>query len=205
MEEQTKPAKKKFYKRWWFWVIVFVVVLVIGASKNADKEVRTNQVAQTQTPANATPQRPEQGLEEQIKSVIKNTGSTEVVYNGMDYETADKDRLAGSKMVTVKLTVSSYWSKDSLLRTTGTLSSNIFQKIYESGLPISDAFIWYYANTKDKYGDEKENIVISQAMPKSTADKIKWASFDKKSLCDFLKAEGKVNIDNACVILANLQ
>jgi hypothetical protein len=83
MEEQAKPAKKKFYKRWWFWVIVLVVIVVMDTSKN-DTKKEEGIKQKTQTQAAATPKTPEQALEEQVKSVIKDTGSTEVSYKGME-------------------------------------------------------------------------------------------------------------------------
>lgn len=41
MDEQAKPVKKKFYKRWWFWVlavIAFFIIIAIASGGGSDSQ-----------------------------------------------------------------------------------------------------------------------------------------------------------------------
>lgn len=76
------------------------------------------------------------------------------------------------------------------------------EQSFKSTLPISDVVVWYYGQTKDQYGNGKEDIIISYAITKSTALKINWGGFDKNGLCDFLKTQSD---EDVCVIKVNIQ
>ncbi|PKM87148.1 hypothetical protein CVU83_03340 [Candidatus Falkowbacteria bacterium HGW-Falkowbacteria-2] len=175
----------------------------------AAKEAAEQKNTPVQTAAAETPkipeQTPEQLLEAGYKSEVKNIGGTNFSYMKMELQNADSDRPAGSKMVTISVKVNSFLSKNSLMRNTGELTSNLFKKSLESSLPITDYIVWYYADVKDIYGNNTEDIALSFASTKDTIQKINWGGFDKTSMCDFLRSQPTDNFDNVCVQKINIE
>lgn len=70
-----------------------------------------------------------------------------------------------------------------------------------------DVIVWYYAETTDRYGNKKNDVVLTYFIDKPTYSKINWQNFDKKASCDFLEQEAKVTgtMDTGCKTLVNIQ
>ncbi|MEK6616885.1 MAG: hypothetical protein AABZ32_12405, partial [Bacteroidota bacterium] len=70
-----------------------------------------------------------------------------------------------------------------------------------------DVLVWYYGETTDKYGNKKDDVILTYAIDKVTYEKINWQNFDQSKLCDFLKQESSDNgtFDTACNVLVNIQ
>lgn len=98
-----------------------IFLILFGLASDTSKTNNTNKVSQTENkqsaPATPEPQTqseptktPVETFEDQIKPLVKNTGSTDFNYKGLDW--SDSDTVKGSKMVTVKVGVSSFLTKD---------------------------------------------------------------------------------------------
>lgn len=125
-------------------------------------------------------------------------------YRSIKTEKADSDRPAGTKMITVSVNVDSFLNKNSLIRSSGKVSSSIFRTIFdETQLNAYDVIVWFYSGTQDKYGNQKDDVVLTYTMDKKTYEKINWDNFDQTGLCDFLESESK--IDTGCKTLVNIQ
>lgn len=169
-------------------------------------KTNTNQaVAQNPAPQQTDQQKLEAGLKD---NVSKATGSTTVSYKSLQVENSDKDRPAGTKMLTISINTSDFWDKNALIKDTGKLSSTLFQTAFNSNINAYDVIIWYYGKTKDRYGNEKDDVILTYTMDKTTFGKINWNNFDKSKMCDFLNQEDKLtgnNFNTSCITLANIQ
>ncbi|MDP3948873.1 MAG: hypothetical protein Q8Q17_02915 [bacterium] len=195
-------------------VIVFFVLFsaTTNTSKNSQvaQKTPTTNIEETQkstspVTANKTDQ---QILEENLASIVGRVGDVDMSYRGLQIEKTDPDRPKDVKMVTVSVNVKSFYNKNSLLQNTGKLSSLLFKAVYDvSSIKAYDVLVWYYAETTDKYGNKKDNVVLTYAIDKITYGKINWQNFDQSNLCDFLKQEAKAlgTFDTACNVLANIQ
>jgi hypothetical protein len=214
METNTPVVKKPFYKKKWVWAVAIIVLIIIGSGDSTSKPqaVNTDNTTETipvstnnDTPEAATPVQT-QTFEDRIKALAVKTGATDVNFNGIDDQKADSDRPEGSRMITVKLNVTNFFSSKSFYRDTGELTSKIFQETYASNPSVYDVIVWYYGETTDQYGNKKNDIILSQATDKDTYQKINWQNFDSTKLCDFLKSEGFRNGgQTTCVTLANIE
>jgi len=214
METNTPVVKKPFYKKKWVWAVAIIVLIIIGSGDSTPKPqaVNTDNTTETipvstnnDTPEAATPVQT-QTFEDRIKALAVKTGATDVNFNGIDDQKADSDRPEGSRMITVKLNVTNFFSSKSFYRDTGELTSKIFQETYASNPSVYDVIVWYYGETTDQYGNKKNDIILSQATDKDTYQKINWQNFDSTKLCDFLKSEGSRNGgQTTCVTLANIE
>ncbi|HPW44345.1 MAG TPA: hypothetical protein PLX67_01350 [bacterium] len=133
-----KPSKVKLTSRkkviLWFGGSFIVFIILIGATSPVDKtqlSVQENKPADTTVVADQTP---EQLLESSYKAEIKKIGTTKFSYRDMKIEDADNYRPAGSKMVTISVNIDDFYKKDSLIRDTGILSSNLFQKSLDTSI-----------------------------------------------------------------------
>lgn len=216
-----EKLKKKFYKRWQFWILVVVIILVIGMfsgsqpqqtvnqnSSDTNKTQETASVKETTT-QNVTPKTDQEILEDGLRdNVSKASGSTDFSYKGLDVSKADSDRPESTKMLTISVYASDFWSKDSLIRDTGKLSSSLFQTAFNSNMNAYDVIVWYYGKTKDRYGNEKDSVILTYSLDKKTYQKISWSSFDSGKLCEFLQQEEKISgfgTGPACNTLVNIQ
>lgn len=148
------------------------------------------------------PKTEQQIVEEKLKAI------SSASYRSIEIEKADSDRPQGSKMITASFNAPSFWDKDGLLRDTGKISSQVFQTIFNSKLAAYDVFVWYYGDTTDRYGNKKNDVVLTYHTYKPTFDKINWPSFDQRALCDFLNQENRLNpevVGNACTVLAKIE
>ncbi len=202
----VKPSKVKLTSRkkviLWFGGSFIVLLILVGATSPSDQT--KSPAAQDNTPAeNAmTEQTPEQLLESSYKSEVKKIGSTSFSYREMKIDNADSNRPAGSKMVTIKINIDDFLSRQYLIKNTSELSSNLFKQSIDSSLPITDYIIQYYAKVKDAYGNENQDVVMSYASDKDTIAKINWSGFDKYGMCDFLKSLN--NVESACIELVKI-
>lgn len=179
-------------------VILIVVVVVVSSSSNnkSTPSVSNNAPVVTQPKT----------FEDRIKNLAVNTGVTDISFNGIDDEKADKDRPTGSRMITVKLNVPSFYNADSFYRNTGELTGKIFQETFASNPNVYDVLTWFYSPTTDKYGNSSNSVVLTYFIDKKTYQKINWQNFNSGSLCDFLKSEGRTNGgDTGCNTLANIK
>lgn len=199
-------------------VIVFAIIAGFTVDTKPVADVATQQevkpvpvvtqpVAEKEV-APVIPKTTQQILEENLTGIVKKTGSTNFVYKGIEIEKADSDRPAGSKMITVKVSVSDFYSKSSLTKDTGRLSAQIFQQVFSAEKNTYDAFVWFTGETTDRYGNKNESPVMTYAIDKTTYNKINWSNFDPSKLCDFLAQEEKlvgVGSGPACNVIANIQ
>ena len=140
--------------------------------------------------------------------MVSSIGGKDMTYRGIDIQKPDADRPKDTKMVTVKVDLKSFYSKNSLLRDTGELSTSIFQAVYDvPSIQAYDVIVWYYAETTDRYGNKKNDVVLTYFIDKPTHSKINWQNFDKKASCEFLEQEAKVTgtMDTGCKTLVNIQ
>jgi hypothetical protein len=109
-------------------------------------------------------------------------------------------------MITISLNVDNYYKAEYLSKNTSEISSKLFQETFVSNPNVYDVIVWYYADITDKYGNKENKVLISQAIDKTTFEKINWQNFDTTKLCDFLKSEGTLNDgQSTCVTLAKIQ
>lgn len=179
------------------------VVATENSTPSTESAPVSESIASEPTPAPTVS--PEEALKQSITSVA-NTGS--FVYMGTDVEKADPDRPAGSTMITAKVNVKSFYNRNSLMRQTGDLSAKIFQAVYDSDINAADTFVYFYGETTDRYGNKKNDVVLTYGMDKATYEKINWSNFDNSTLCDFLTQEERVagvGSGPSCTVLANIQ
>ncbi len=177
---------------------VILLLLVIGAINSASKKSTsdTNQQAAAPQSANQTPKSPEEKLEDSFKTSIAKD-SSRFSYIKTEF---NKDN-----HIVIHVQTKDIWNKESLMRTSGELSSNLFQNAYGSQTPVADAIVWYYGDTTDKYGKKENKVILSYAMGKPTYDKVSWNNFNKANLCEFLRAEQTDEaFENACALLVNI-
>lgn len=179
-------------------ILVTVVVLIVS---NSSDNTSTPSVSNN-TPVVSQPKT----FEDRIKNLTVKTGVTDISYNGIDDEKADSDRPTGSRMITVKLNVPSFYNADSFYRNTGELTGKIFQETFASNPDAYDVLTWFYSPTTDKYGNTSNSVVLTYFIDKKTYQKINWQNFNSGDICDFLKSEGRINDGNTgCNTLANIQ
>lgn len=185
--------------------IIFFILFGLTLNQKNPVEQQVQQTSNQEIPAQPV-KSDEQILEERLGGIAnRGYGSLSVSYRSINVENSGPDRPAGTKMITVKLFLSSFWSKESLYSNTGKLSSEVFQAAYSSNLSLQDAIIWYSAEVTDRYGNKKDDVVLTYAMDKSTHDKINWANFDRDKLCEFLRKEQSPNFGTACNTLVKIE
>lgn len=220
-QTQNVPEKKKWYKKWWVITIAVIIgfpilVDLLDGPEEKVEQPATVQEAKSETPAVAekapetppTPKTDQQVLEEKLSGMVSSVGGKDMTYRGIDIQKPDADRPKDTKMVTVKVDLKSFYSKNSLLRDTGELSTSIFQAVYDvPSIQAYDVIVWYYAETTDRYGNKKNDVVLTYFIDKPTHGKINWQNFDKKAACDFLEQEAKISgtMDTGCKTLVNIQ
>lgn len=203
-------------------ILLIVVPWIIGGilSKNPTIPNNKSKVNQGQQPATTnievTQKSPspvpaktdQQILEENLASIVSSVGGSDMSYRSLQVEKTDPDRPKDTKMITVSVNVKSFYNKNSLLRNTGKLSSSLFRAVYDvPSMKAYDVLVWYYGETTDKYGNKKDDVILTYAIDKVTYGKINWQNFDQSNLCDFLKQEAKTSgtFDTACNVLVNIQ
>ena len=206
----VKPSKIKLEsrKKVWQWCgSAAIVCMVLGAITAPKTPQTTPQGASTATQAAAAPQT----SEDRIKALAAAVFTTKVSYVGTDVDSDPTDlpdgAPVGSTLITVKLNVSSYYSKSSVMNDTGKLSGQIFQEVFASNPKAYNATVSYYSDLTDKYGNTTNGVMLSHSMDKDTYGKINWQNFDSTTLCDFLRSENQhLTNGNLCEIDAsNLQ
>ena len=186
---EQNPTKKSWFRKH---PILTVILVIFGLGLIANIFSTPEDKTKPKEEAPVVAAQP-QTFEDRIKALAVRTGVTDISYNGIDDEKADPDRPAGSRMITVKLNVLKLYSADSFYRNTGELSGKIFQETFNSNPTATDVIVWYYGDATDKYGNTSNTVMLSQAMDRTTYEKINWTNFDSTKLCDFLKAEGSTN------------
>ncbi len=180
-------------------ILVFVFIFIV---QRLSGWISGSPIAKPDT-SSPTPASP-QTYEDRIRAIAVHTGSTDFSYMGVQDEEADKDRPAGSRMITVKVSVSSFYDKNALVKDTGKVATKMFQETFASNPKAYDVFVWYYGSTTDKYGNKKDSVIMVYAIDKDTYKKINWQNFDSAKLCDFLKSEKQAS-NAACNVLANIE
>ena len=166
-------------------------------------------VTQTSQPITQTAPGPK--TEEQTIADIANSalqGTSDISYRGVEIDSDSYQRPTGSKMATVSFYVSTYFSKDSLTRDTGTISSKTFQGLFNENPKMQDAFMWFYGDVTDPYGNKKQDVILTYTIDRKTFAKINWSNFNQANLCNFLEQENIRNgdtMDTGCKVLANIQ
>lgn len=175
-------------------LIIFVWALIsLFTGGNSERNSTINTVSIPPINANATP---EQILEHSVIQTIANDNLS-FGYISIQY--------GKEKNIMISVQTKSVWSKESLLRSSGKMSSGLFQNVYSSKVPLTDATIWYFGETVDRYGKKQNKVVLTYNMGKNTYNKIKWGNFNKSNLCEFLRTEKTdALLENACVLLAKI-
>jgi hypothetical protein len=179
--------------------VIFIIGLIGSTIDPVEKKpdqlnVQKQEVAQPVT------------FEDKVKSIITTARSTDLTFKGIETKNTDSDRPAGSQMITISLNVDNYYKAEYLSKNTSEISSKLFQETFVSNPNVYDVIVWYYADITDKYGNKENKVLISQAIDKTTFEKINWQNFDTTKLCDFLKSEGSLNDgQSTCVTLAKIQ
>ncbi len=192
---------------------VIVLLTVIGLSKNNKvTEQKTEPVVAqdnvSRVPAQSVVKTDQQILEENLSSIISTPSPIDTVYRGIKVEKSDPDRPNGTKMITVTIDVSNVFNKDSLIRNSGRLSSQVFKSVFDSKLDTYDVFVWYRGETADRYGNKKMDTILTYGMDKPTFSKVNWQNFESSKLCSFLEQEERINGAGngpSCTLLVNMQ
>ena len=149
-------------------VIIFIVSTVRGSAGESPAAV----------PPSADP----------LGAIIDPLASTNISYVGTVDEKDDSDRPKGSRLLTIKYSVSEFSTKDSLLSDAGTLSGKAYQRAF-SDPKVSDVIVQYSGSAKDKYGNAKDSVILSESMDRETYAKINWQNFDSTAMCPFIRSE----------------
>jgi len=196
--------------------LVLLVAAAMTDPSSAPKSTPTTIATHTKSeePAKVAPTQPktdEQILENQITQAIGSAGNltSKISYRGVEIQKSDPGRPKDTKMITVKIDITDFYNKSALLKDTGKVSSQIFRAIYTSNIPAYDAFVWYYGETTDRYGNKKDDVILAYSIDKPTLEKINWQNFDTSKLCTFLQQEEQLAADAsanvACHTLVNIQ
>ncbi|MBU4210477.1 hypothetical protein KKC08_00680 [Patescibacteria group bacterium] len=189
--------------------IVFSIISIIVSKVLPSKTVNVAELDTTEVSPSPTEveKSDEQVLEEKLINIVKTDGSN-MNFRKLDAEEPSLDNPEDSQLTRVSIDVKSFLNKDHLLRSTGKLSSSIFQAIYGAeNIETYNTTIWYYGETTDRYGNTNNNAVLIYTVNKDTYEKINWDNFNQYDLCDFLKNEeiltGKNN--TRCDTLVNIE
>lgn len=194
-------------------VLTIIFFVLFGVSSDASKQNKiqsspdTNKSAENKTEELTPTKKPQETFEETLSNTIHKIDSS-MSYRTIETENAYTDRPKDTKLITVSVNVKSFFDKNALLRTSGKVSSSVFQAVFSnSALNAYDIIVWYYGETTDKYGNKKDDIVLSYATDKTTFDKINWNNFDQSNLCNFLEQEAKASgtFDTGCKVLVNIK
>lgn len=186
----------------------FIVFLILFGITTPKTDTPNIAASASDTPQPAISKSEEQLLADVGQNAIKDTGASKVTYKGVEIQKDDTDRPAGSKLVIISFSVSEFFSKSSLIRDTGKISARAFQGVFSENTAIYDVIVWYYSGTADRYGNNKNDVVLTYSMDRVTFGKINWSSFDVSNLCDFLNQEDKLtgrNFNTNCVTLVNIK
>lgn len=174
--------------------LIILIWLVIPSSPKA--EVVNNTVNQNQPVT----------FEDKLKALSINSGSTNIEYVKVEDQKADSDKPTNSRMITASYNIKSFYNKSSLMKETGQLSAKAFKEIYANNPNNYDAIVWYYADTKDRYGNATSSVLMTNAIDKLTYNKINWDNFDSNNLCEFLRSESSRNGgETACAIMTDIK
>jgi hypothetical protein len=189
---------------------LFVVSAATATPPTTSNASSTAASQQAPVAASSTPKTEDELITEAAQSALNSAdvGATKVTYKGVQIEKADSDRPAGSKMITVSYSIADFFDKSSLINSTGKLSSAAFRNVFAENPNIYDVIVWYYGDTKDRYGNAKNDVILTYTMDRPTLNKINWNGFDEEGLCDFLTQEDHLtgnNLNTACNTLVNIQ
>jgi hypothetical protein len=184
-------------------VIVLLIAVGITSPKSDAPAVQTTQEVKNDAAPIAV-KTDQEKLEDSLKQA---STKPSITYRKVEIEKADSDRPQDSKMITASYSVSEIYNKSSFLKDSGKIAAEAFKSIFGSNLNAYDAVVWYYGETTDKYGNKKDDVILSYAMDKTTFAKINWQNFNASKLCEFLKEEGSgdASFSNACNVLVNIQ
>jgi hypothetical protein len=216
MSQDTHSASKKgWISRHPIWTVVivlfsisFIYTIANSESTPTTKTVASNnQNKQAQTTQPPAPVKPEDAVATKVKDALPNLRvNGDYTIKGSELDKEDSDAPKGTQMLTLKVNVDSYLDQEWLIRDTGKIASEAFKQTFSSGLPIYDAFVWYYADTTDKYGNKKNDVILTYHANKKVFEKINWDNFNPENLCNLLIDEGKTDVMSAgCQFLANVK
>lgn len=193
-------------------VVLFSISLIYTAANSSQapitKPTASNQAnKQTQAAQQAVPAKPEDAIAATIKDALPELRvNGDYTVKGVQLGKEDADAPKGTQMLTLNVNIDSYLNQEWMIRDTGKISSEAFRKMFSSNLPIYDAFVWYYADTTDKYGNKKNDVILTYRMNKDVFGKINWDGFNPENLCNFLIDEGKTSPTSAgCEFHANVE
>ena len=147
----------------------------------------------------------EQRIGDIASGALQGISISKISYRDVQIESDNYQRPTGSKMVTANFIITSFYNKDSLINDTGSISSKTLQGIFKEKSKIQDAFVWFYGDTTDAYGNRKQEVLLTYTIDRKTFSKINWDNFDQTNLCNFLEQESVHNVDTGCKTLANIK
>jgi hypothetical protein len=220
-KEELQKAMKEESKKIWFAkhpiATVFIILFGLGligtiAGQSGSNSTTTTTTAKqaastTSSTQPSTPVKPEDAVANKVKDALPELRvNGDYTVKGSELGKEDSDAPKGTQMLTVKVNVDSFLDQEWLIRDTGKISSEAFKQTFASGLPIYDAFVWYYGDTTDKYGNKTNDVIMTYHLNKKVFDKINWDNFNPQNLCNLLIDEGKTDVMSAgCQFLANVK
>jgi len=190
-------------------IVLFILISIIKAFVGGISHTHSTPppvVSTTTSAPTAVPETEEQKIGDIATSAVQ--GVKEISYRDVQIEDDTYERPAGSKMATVNFNVASFDGKASLLSETGPISAKTFQGVFKENPNMADAFIWYYGDVTDQYGNEKNDVILTYTIDRATFEKINWSNFDQSTFCNFLEEENTRNGDNmdtGCKVLADMK
>lgn len=182
----NETIQKSWMRRHPVWTAVGIFFLFVCAGTFANNNQSPTPVA---TKVEETKPAPTLTFEDKVKALASKSLVT-MNYVGLDDEKAENGT---SRMLTVKMNITSIFSAGSFYRGTSKTASGIFQETFTSRPDASDVIIWFNSDTTDKYGQKNNKLVVSYVMDRKTYDKISWDNFDVSKLCEFLQSEYKAS------------
>jgi hypothetical protein len=178
-----------------------------GTSAQSSTTATTTVTGAPSAPQAATPpQTDQQKLEAAVQGQLGGTG-IQVSFRDANIDKDDPIRPAGSKFITVDLSLGDFWDKNQLTNESGTIVSNIIQQVYAINPHFYDVIVLFYGPTKDQYGNSKDSLVLSYGTDRPEEQKINWSGFDKTGLCALLTRDAIAQDDVylGCHFLVNVQ
>ena len=191
-----------------FLVVVLIFINIVSQSINGSAPASQPEVVVSHptpvVPSVPVPKTEEQTIGDIATSALQGISISNISYRNVQIESDNYQRPAGSKMATVSFTIASFYDKSSLIHDTGTISSKTFQGVFNENPKMQDAFVWFYGDTTDAYGNKKQDVLLTYTIDRKTFKKINWTNFNQTGLCNFLEQESASDADIGCKTLANI-
>lgn len=136
---------------------------------------------------------------------------SKIKYEFVKYEVSDNkpidNRPENTKYAFIEINVKDIYTKESLHRDTGKITSKIFDEVFKSEPNLTDIIVNYTGELTDTYGKKKTSSMITHKMDRNTNAKIAYDNFASDKLCEFLRNERDLRkADTDCdIFVTNLR